>query len=288
MIGQTNLINNVSKLIEDNKLNRFILIVGPRHSGKKYISKYICKLLDLPYIIADNKVEDIRNIIEQAYSTIYKQVLLIYDLQDYNYRAKESILKITEEPPEDKYIIITCNSLNGIKQTIKNRALILTTDYYMPNELKEFAQSKNINISKINLSLCSTPTLIEMLLDNRNLYKKYNDYSNYFIKMINQLSGAQSLKIVNEFDTKGNSEDCFDVDLFFIFLYENISLQKTRFIIDEDKSLPEFVLTLLRLIINFKDDMLKINGVSKYALLTMFILDYRKVCRKYGFIGIEE
>lgn len=288
MIGQTNLINNVSKLIEDNKLNRFILIVGPRHSGKKYISKYICKLLDLPYIIADNKVEDIRNIIEQAYSTIYKQVLLIYDLQDYNYRAKESILKITEEPPEDKYIIITCNSLNGIKQTIKNRALILTIDYYMPNELKEFAQSKNINISKINLSLCSTPTLIEMLLDNRNLYKKYNDYSNYFIKMINQLSGAQSLKIVNDFDTKGNNEDCFDVDLFFIFLYENISLQKTRFIIDEDKSLPEFVLTLLRLIIKFKDDMLKINGVSKYALLTMFILDYRKVCRKYGFIGIEE
>ena len=75
MIGQAQLLKQIDQLIMDMDLPRFTIIIGPAGSGKKLLASYICDTIGYTSVCCENKVEEVRNIIELSYKqnqpTIY-------------------------------------------------------------------------------------------------------------------------------------------------------------------------------------------------------------------------
>ena len=136
MIGQRKLLEKIDKIIDSYP--KFSIIVGPKGSGKKTIVKQICKKLNLRVITCGIKVDDIREIINIASEQVEPICYLIPDADDMSVGAKNSLLKITEEPPENAYFIMTLESLSNTLETIQSRGTVLTLDTYTLEELIEY------------------------------------------------------------------------------------------------------------------------------------------------------
>ena len=67
--------------------------------------------------------------------------------------AKNSVLKITEEPPQNAYFIMTTDNTDNLLNTLISRGYLFNVMPYTFNELLEFANSKYTDRSKEEISL---------------------------------------------------------------------------------------------------------------------------------------
>lgn len=134
MIGQS----NNKRIIESIKNNfpKFSIIVGQKGSGKKEMCKYIAKELGISITTCDIKADEVREVIKIA-SGSYEKILYVFpDADNMSLAAKNALLKITEEPPEDAYFIMTVRSEASVLDTLKSRANVMKMDLYTNSELK--------------------------------------------------------------------------------------------------------------------------------------------------------
>lgn len=125
-------------LIDDGKLDNanFIIIKGPRNYGKTYLTKYIANHYNMNYVLLDNKVDTIRNLVQ--YSD--KNNNCCYHFKDFEKSspaAKAALLKIAEETPKGIKIVITTSSYN-ILQTLISRAYVLNIEPYSNEDIEEY------------------------------------------------------------------------------------------------------------------------------------------------------
>lgn len=140
MIGQKDLLEKIDKII--NRYPKFSLIVGPKGSGKKIIVKYICDKLNLPIVTFGTGIDEVRNIIDLSYEQTEPICYVCYDADNMSIGAKNSLLKITEEPPNNAYFILTLQSISNTLETIQSRGTVLTLDNYTEQELIEYRTVK--------------------------------------------------------------------------------------------------------------------------------------------------
>ena len=71
--------------------------------------------------------------------TVKSSILyLIGDGDNLSNEAKNALLKITEEPPNDAYIIMCLESIGNTLETIKSRASVYNMDYYTTDEIMQY------------------------------------------------------------------------------------------------------------------------------------------------------
>ena len=152
------------ELIDGGKLDNasFILIKGPKNYGKTYMAKYIANHYKMGYLLLDNKVDTIRELV----SSSNKNNKCLYHFKDFDKSspaAKAALLKIAEETPKGVKIVVTISAYNFL-DTLLSRAYVMDMAPYTIDDIKEYGNNLGVDdilidrLSKSYLDL--TPTLL--------------------------------------------------------------------------------------------------------------------------------
>lgn len=157
-IGFNNLINNFNKRCISGTLSHAHLISGEDGIGKSKLANILSRLilqvsLDREYVDIINYksskasfgVDDVRNIIDEVSKKPFegdKKVIIIHDGNKLTTQAQNALLKTIEEPPTGVYIIILCESLELILDTIKSRCEIYKLTPLTKEELHKYIEVK--------------------------------------------------------------------------------------------------------------------------------------------------
>lgn len=281
MIGQQEILKQIDNLIE-HEFPRFVIITGEKGQGKKYLAHQISKKLNYPIIISEIKIENIRQIIELSYKHTEPIIYLIPDADKMSLGAKNSLLKVIEEPPNNAYFIMTLQTIENTLSTIKSRCIELKMDNYTEEEINKFIKELKPDISSIERCI------IEDTCTNRyqiQLFIKYGiiEFYNYVEKVVNNIyrvQSANSFKLAEKLDIK-NDGNGYDLELFFQ-TYKSICLNNLVNEIDnEDEELNYYncYAKSIELTSNYCNK-LKITGINRQSLVDCWILDIRKIWRE--------
>lgn len=206
MIGQK---NNIQTLIHwrcRKSVPRFIIIAGDEGSGRLTLAKIIMKTLHATGIINDCKIDDVRRTIEYAYIYTAPTVYIFRNADDMSVGAKNALLKVVEEPPNNAYFIMTVHNIDGMLGTIRSRGTVLHMEPYTPQELKSVCDDELI------LEYC---TNIGELQINRADIQRAESCVDEVLRALSEKSGTKLLKACTQLRAKQTDVDKIDCLLFF-------------------------------------------------------------------------
>lgn len=213
MIGQKRLQDRITALIDNGTFPRFSIITGQYGSGKKTLAKQIAKQLDGFVVNIEPKVDGIREMIEQSYKVATLTVYVIADADTMSVAARNALLKVTEEPPNNAYFIMTLQDAMGTLDTIRSRGTIFQMDAYTPEEIM-LCVGTTTDRDTLNrfVQLCDTPYAVQLLKSYDA--KKFSDYVTLVVNNIAEVSGVNAFKIADRIDLTGEGEK-YDLTVFW-------------------------------------------------------------------------
>ena len=139
-IGHKNVIESFKKRADSGEISHAHIIVGEDGIGKSNLANKLSRIIlgkfeERDYIDIINYrckkasfgVDDVREIVDEINKKPFegdKKVIIIYDGNKLTVQAQNALLKTIEEPPKGVYIILLCESLELILDTIKSRCQI--------------------------------------------------------------------------------------------------------------------------------------------------------------------
>jgi len=261
MVGQKTLLKILNHLIETDSFPKFCIIVGERGSEAGLIASEIYKKLDAHLVeVSDVKVDTIREIITEAYKVSTTTLYNIKNADMMSLQAKNSLLKVTEEPPNKSYFIMTVEDELNLLSTIKSRGSVFYTERYSADEILEYYGSEeNADIIQ---ALCETPGEVDIIRDNA---KEFYDYVNKVVDNIASVSGSNAFKIADKIKFKDTDEG-FDL-ILFLKAFKQICFDKELYTASLTTS--EFLFMM-----NYK-------SINKQMLFDSWILEMRRIIN-YG------
>lgn len=193
MIGQRKLQERLREILETGNFPRFSIFVGEKGSGRQTIVQNSLWSLGICQDWGSD-VDSVREAIEQAYKVVSPTVYLFADADNMSVAAKNAMLKVTEEPPNNAYFIMTLSTIENTLPTIKSRATVFYMDTYTSEEVLEYyhriTRGGDEDIIK---KCCAVPGDVNLLC----LYdpEKFNKYLLLVMDNIEKVSGANSFKI---------------------------------------------------------------------------------------------
>lgn len=268
MVGQENLKQQISNSI--NNFPRFSILTGPAGSKRTDIASYTSKALKANLIEVEGKVGDVRNVLKLAYKQTLPTLYVIVDGDNMSNGAKNALLKVTEEPPQNAYFMLILEDMGNTLPTLKSRGTEYRMDNYKPDEILEYWHSRyrefKVGEMEIVSNLCTVPGDCDII--ERYNIKEFNDYINSVMDNIAVVNGANAFKISKKFKIKKDGEG-YDAQLFMAGLIYNYS---KRYIKELDARNYES----MKVCVKYKQD-LKHKSVSKQMTLDMWILEMRGV-----------
>ena len=216
LIGQK---DNLEIINSWEDIPRFLIIQGESDVGKDYMVNYLCDKFKLKYEYKTNAVATVRELSNQDYikdKTLYH----FKDFDTASIQAKNALLKITEEPINNMYIVIT-----GKQQlrTIESRAKKLIMSPYTVMDIMEYVRDLNVDNNVFTEDICKK--LYQAGIDTPTKFKYYSRYENIIdllhfaedvVERITCIDVDELVYIVGSFE---NKYDDIDVcKLFLIFL----------------------------------------------------------------------
>ena len=271
MIGQKRLLDELNGLINEDKLPRFIIIIGDRGSQSDEIAPFIAGLMCANYVrLLDVKVDTIRNMIDEAYRFSEITIYNIADADNMSPQSRNALLKVCEEPPNNAYFIMTLYDIGNTLNTIKSRATIFYMDKYSKDELSGYYDSKKYSGDKeLVVTLAETPGDVDILVSN---VKEFYEYANGFIDNVTKVSGAEAFNLTNKVSIK-DGDDRFDIILFFK-IFQHICIERAS----ESKK-AELISKYCWSVIHAGfciQDIVRKKGINRQMLLDDFVLELRK------------
>ena len=163
-IGYSSLIENFKSRCSNGNLSHAQLISGEDGIGKSILAEILGKLilngdLNREYVDIINYkpskasfgVDDVREIIDEVNKKPFegdKKVIIIHQGNKLTIQAQNALLKTIEEPPTEVYIIILCESLELILDTIKSRCEIYKLTPLTKDELYKYIAIKGYDYSE--------------------------------------------------------------------------------------------------------------------------------------------
>ena len=108
-------INTVIQWRCNRSTPRFIIIVGEQGSGRLTLAKEIMRMLNIKNgLIQDSIVSAGRDTIELAYNCTEPTMYIFRDADDMSLNAKNALLKVVEEPPNNAYFVMTVHNIDNM------------------------------------------------------------------------------------------------------------------------------------------------------------------------------
>lgn len=231
IVGQKKLLKDIDYLADTDKFPRFSIIVGITGSGRKVISSYIAKKLNATFVPCDISVDGVREVIDLCYTIESPVVYMFADADNMSINAKNAILKVVEEPPQNAYFIMTTETSQGLLDTLFSRGHKFDIQPYTTDDIKEYANHKIENISNTQLkyitSIAKTP-LDVVALSKINVSQMFK-VIDVLTKSITTANLANILKISTFLKYKADDSDTekFDATLFVrSYMYELLQCMK--------------------------------------------------------------
>lgn len=275
MIGQAKLLDKLNGLINDDKLPRFIIIVGERGSQSDEIAPFIAGVMSANYVrLNDVKVDTIRRMIDEAYSFSGLTIYNIADADNMSANAKNAMLKVCEEPPNNSYFVMSLESLDNTLATIKSRATVFYMDKYSKSELMQYCdkrcKDKNQAYKDMIVSLSDTPGDIDILSESGD---KFYEYVDRFVEDVIRLTGSEALNLTSEVSVK-DGDGKFDTVMFFK-IFQNLCVRKAEEYSDS-QIIAKYCWSVIRAGECMRD-IKRVRGINKQMLLDEFVLRLRKI-----------
>ena len=163
-VGHSSLIENFKNRCSNGNLSHAQLISGEDGIGKSILAEILGKLilngdLNREYVDIINYrpskasfgVDDVREIIDEVNKKPFegdKKVIIIHQGNKLTIQAQNALLKTIEETPTEVYIIILCESLELILDTIKSRCEIYKLTPLTKDELYKYIAIKGYDYSE--------------------------------------------------------------------------------------------------------------------------------------------
>lgn len=256
-IGHEALINNFKQRCLKNTLSHAHLIAGEDGVGKGKLANILAKFilngyLDREYVDIINYssekssfgVDDVRDIIEEVYKKPFekdKKVIIIHEGNKLTIQAQNALLKTIEEPPKGVYIIILCESLELILDTIKSRCEIYKLKPLTKSELYEYIKIKKFNYDENEIKSAiafseGVPGRIDRYFNDDKLRGLRNNIV-ILIKNLNKNDLEAILQQEESFSNlKNDKEEVLNIfGLFIRDILINKEIENEEFIINSDK-----------------------------------------------------
>lgn len=243
IIGHENIKNRIKNSIVKGKFSHASIIVGEDGIGKSIIAKEIAMIIleksqrrsyaDLIEFKPINKksigIDDIRNLIEEINKKPIegnKKVIIIYKSELITEVAQNAFLKTIEEPPKGVYIILLCENMEHMLDTIKSRCEIFKLNRLKPYDIENFIKYKYEDIKKDNINSAiafsdGIPGKAERFIEDESL-KYIRDMSLGMLKDSKDLSNYNYLMKYENFLM--NYKETWEEILTYILSYLRDSL----------------------------------------------------------------
>lgn len=270
MVGQKTNLEFLQTCVDNNCFPRFIIITGPKGSGKKTLANYIAKkCLNGFEIHPGNGVEAVRTAIDNSYKCAGTTVYIFEDADKMSTQAKNAMLKITEEPPRQAYFIMTVESMNNTLATLKSRGTEIQMESYSMTELASLIDNPDDN-DKLALQIATNPGQLQELraLNVAEFYA----FCEKVLDNIASVTGVNAFKIGNSFKFKEDGNG-YDPILFFECI-KLICVERC----EETNSRSEMVACVATIVkTNEYQRDFSLTGVKKDSTFDMWILEMRKI-----------
>jgi hypothetical protein len=269
MIGQNRLHNKLYELYKRGKFPRFLILVGKVGSGRRTLSTELVQEFGKNLLVCEDvKVDTIRSMTDLL-TRVHDSVLLIPDGDTMSVNAENSILKTTEEVPNDNHIIMTVSDINAVLPTIKSRALVFYMEVYKGYELEEYFDSKYKTKTQkcLVMNLATTPYEIDRYM--KFDMPAFHSFVENVVDNVAEVSCSNALKIAQKIAFK-DEEDKYPLDLFFN-MFNYVCMTKMRNFDNAEHYIHGISITEHYL------SELKIKGINKALLFDTWVLSLRKV-----------
>lgn len=155
-IGHERIIESLRKRILTGEISHAHIIVGEDGIGKSNLAKLIAINIlgghqERNYVDIVNYrckkssfgVDDVRDVVDEVSKKPFegdKKVIIIHDGNKMTVQAQNALLKTIEEPPKGVFIILLCESLELILDTIKSRCQIYKLTPLTKDEVKLYIE----------------------------------------------------------------------------------------------------------------------------------------------------
>ena len=255
-----------------NNFPHFLIIAGNEGSGRKSLAYLFAKSLDAQiYTIPDISVESCRNLVQVAYTVNSRIVYLIPDADNMSAAAKNSLLKLTEEPPECAYIVMTLKSLDNTLHTLQSRSQHILMEPYSKQDIQKLSEDSLIS------DIAETPGMVNTLqaLGPNNL-NSFVSTCEKIVMYIDKVSIANALKSSNSIKFK-ESDKGYDLDLMLAGIEYVLSLKMNE---------PQFLTRLScwhKVLAKYRMQFAR-SGVNKRAVYDQLIFGIRHSLKERGAI----
>ena len=206
MIGQKNNINTLIQWRCNKSVPRFIIISGDIGSGRLTLAKIIIKMINAKGIIMGNSIAEVRETIENAYSITNTTCYIFRNADDMKNEAKNALLKVVEEPPNNAYFIMTVQNIDNMLGTIKSRGTVIKMEPYTREELLSATNDE------VLLNYCSN--IGQLQIDTAEI-QKAEKCADDVINALKNKSGTRLLKACTQLKSKQTETEKVDCLLFF-------------------------------------------------------------------------
>lgn len=214
--GQKKLLSEVDNLIDNKKFPRFSIIVGGYGFGKKLISDYIARRIGANFVPCGTKAEEVRDVIYNSYTSTEKTLYAFFDCDDISATSKNALLKVTEEPPNDSYFIMTVQDTSSVLGTIISRASVFYMNPYTVDDIAEYTKHSGISfdddVSRVVNQICICPN--DVRIASSSDIKAVYDTADKFIQYIGAVNLANELKIPQSLDIKMDNSEKINTVMF--------------------------------------------------------------------------
>jgi len=284
LIGHNDIKNQISNSIKLDKLSHAHLLVGEDGIGKSILAKNIGLLIlgkneDKQYVdllewkIDKNKstigVNSIRTLVEEINKKPFegdKKVIIIYNAHKMTVQAQNAFLKTIEEPPKNVTILLLCENLEVILDTIKSRCQIHKLKSLNVDEMEEFLKIyyKDLSLEEIKVIIAFSdgiPGKAEKFIQDEN-FKNIRNITLEILLKLNKVTTEELIKYEKKLSNqKEKFEDILTAFISYIrdtIIYKEIGEENLIINIDKLLSIKElaniFSFTKLNGIINIIND----------------------------------
>lgn len=142
------------------------------------------------------------------------KVFIIDSIDELNFNAQNSLLKVLEEPKNNTYIFLICHNINNVINTVISRSNISNINKLDFDSFSQAIKNSNINASQLQLLYQITNSSIAKALD----FIKYNGFDLYE-QILECISNKNIIKIQNFCNNIDNNEyyNLFVIIINYIF-----------------------------------------------------------------------
>ncbi len=214
--GQKELLSDINTLIDKNKFPHFAILVGGVGFGKKLLADYIAMRLGANFVPCGIKAEEVRDVIYNSYTVIEKTLYMFFDCDDMSVTSKNALLKVTEEPPNDSYFIMTVQDLSSVLGTIVSRATVFYMNPYSVSDIDDYIEKNDFDFDdktrSIVKQICTCPN--DVKIASSTDIKAVYDTADKFIQYIGAVNLANELKIPQSLDVKMDNSEKINTVMF--------------------------------------------------------------------------